>query len=181
MSFHRIGVDGGGTTTRAVVIDENRVVVGRANSGSSNAYNLGYEGALRNVQLAVAGALEEAGLSAQTVESWGFGLAGVTGDAQKSAWTAALQHEYGAQIWVEEDVVAALVGAFGPDELRQSGGAVLIAEPARTVWAEAPRFKVRASTVGGRCLATEAAVSGWAKAPFAPPSPPLMARVRPRF
>lgn len=122
-----MGVDGGGTTTRAVVVDgESNIVMARAQSGSSNLYNLGLEGALQNIHIAIDGALEGAGVMAGQMDSWGFGLAGVTGEHEKSLWTAALSQRYGNGVVVDEDVVAALVGAVGPDELKQSGGAVLI-------------------------------------------------------
>ena len=127
MVSFRIGVDGGGTTTRAVVVDgESNVVMARAQSGSSNLYNLGLEGALQNIHVAVDGALEEAGIVWNQIDSWGFGLAGVTGQHEKALWTASLGQRYGEAVVVDEDVVAALVGAVGPDEFKQSGGAVLI-------------------------------------------------------
>ena len=126
MDYH-IGVDGGGTTTRAVVIDgESRVVMSRAQSGSSNLYNLGLDGAARNIALAVEGALSEAGVDLSQIATLGFGLAGVVSQTEKELWKNALQSLYGARVTVDEDVAAALVGAFGPDELRR-GCAVLIA------------------------------------------------------
>ncbi|BCM92720.1 N-acetylmuramic acid/N-acetylglucosamine kinase [Abditibacteriota bacterium] len=128
MVSFRIGVDGGGTTTRAVVVDgESNVVMARTQSGSSNLYNLGLEGALQNIHIAVDAALEQAGMVVGQIDSWGFGLAGVTGEHEKSRWQKALGARYGAGAVIDEDVVAALVGAFGPDELKRSGGAVLIA------------------------------------------------------
>lgn len=128
MASYRIGVDGGGTTTRAVIIDAtHNMVLARAQSGSSNLYNLGLEGALRNIDSAVDAALEQAGMVLGQIDSYGFGLAGATGQHEKSLWAESLSHRYSANLRVDEDVVAALVGAVGPDELNQSGGAVLIA------------------------------------------------------
>ncbi len=127
MVSYRIGVDGGGTTTRAVVVDgESNVVMARAQSGSSNLYNLGLEGALQNIHIAIDGALEQAGMVVGQIDSWGFGLAGVTGEHEKLRWQTALHARYGEGVVIDEDVVAALVGAVGPDELKQNGGAVLI-------------------------------------------------------
>ena len=122
----RVGVDGGGTTTRAVVIDGQSSVLGRGQSGSSNLYNLGLEAAAGNIQRSIEGALDAAGLGAGDVDSWGFGLAGASGEREKGLWQQALRPLYGARIAVEEDVVAALAGALGPEGLSQ-GGAVLIA------------------------------------------------------
>ncbi|RYG58439.1 hypothetical protein EON80_27090, partial [bacterium] len=128
MVSFRMGVDGGGTTTRAVVVDgESNLVFTRAQSGSSNLYNLGLEGALQNIHVAIDSSLEQAGIDIDQIESWGFGLAGVTGAHEKSLLTTALSARYGEGVVVDEDVVAALVGAFGPEELKQNGGAVLIA------------------------------------------------------
>ncbi len=123
-----MGIDGGGTTTRAVVIDDtHNLVFSRAQSGSSNLWNLGLQGALENIRLAVEGALEEAGMLAGQMETFGFGLAGASGDDEKAIWTQSLRAVYGENVVVDEDVAAALVGAFGPDELKSRGGAVLIA------------------------------------------------------
>jgi N-acetylglucosamine kinase-like BadF-type ATPase len=127
----RVGVDGGGTTTRAVVINERGATVGRAQSGSSNLYNLGLEAAVANVRAAIEGALEQARIGVGEVESFGFALAGATGEAQKKLWREALRPLYGAAITVDEDVAGALAGALGEDGLSQDGlsqgGAVLIA------------------------------------------------------
>ncbi|MDF2440705.1 MAG: BadF/BadG/BcrA/BcrD ATPase family, partial [Abditibacteriota bacterium] len=45
----RIGVDGGATTTRAVIIDENWTAVARGEAGSSNSYSVGEERAVQSV------------------------------------------------------------------------------------------------------------------------------------
>lgn len=125
MSLH-IGVDGGGTTTRAAVIDEKYAVLGYAESGSSNLFNLGIDGACRNVCQAIDAALAAAGRATGDIDTFGFGLAGTVGESQRSQWRTALGARYGDSIVVDEDVAAALAGAFGPEELAK-GGAVLIA------------------------------------------------------
>lgn len=122
----RVGVDGGGTTTRAVVIDSQSTIVARTQSGSSNLYNLGLEAATQNIRSAIDAALEQSGLAAAQVESWGFALAGASGPAEKSRWRDALRAIYGESIVVDEDVAGALAGALGEDGL-EAGGAVLIA------------------------------------------------------
>jgi N-acetylglucosamine kinase len=43
-----IGVDGGGTKTRAVVVDDALRVLGRGEAGSSNHYSVGVERAAEN-------------------------------------------------------------------------------------------------------------------------------------
>jgi N-acetylglucosamine kinase-like BadF-type ATPase len=126
MKQFRVGVDGGGTTTRAVVINEANQVLGRALGDSSNLYNLGLDTACDNVRKTIEGALLEAGLKSDEVASYGFGLAGISGPEEKSRWQAALRPLFGEAIAVDEDVVAAWAGALGEEGL-QNGGAVLIA------------------------------------------------------
>ena len=122
----RVGVDGGGTTTRAVVIDDAGRVLGRAQSGSSNLYNGGLDAATANIRHATDQALSAAKCGAAEVASWGFGLAGATGESQKQEWRAALSAIYGERFAVEEDVMAALAGALGAEGM-SAGGAILIA------------------------------------------------------
>lgn len=123
---YRVGVDGGGTTTRAVVIDENNRITGRGRGDSSNLYNLGLEAARQSIAVAIEAALNEANIGRASVASWGFGLAGLTGAPEKARWFEALTPVYGANIAVDEDVAAAWAGALGPENLG-AGGAVLIA------------------------------------------------------
>ncbi len=150
MNSFRIGVDGGGTTTRAVIIDgTHNLVFARAHSGSSNLYNLGLEGALQNIVVAVEAALDQAGMLPGLIETFGFGLAGVVGQAERQRWTRALKEKFGEAVTVDEDVVAALVGAFGPDELKSHGGAVLIAGTGANCFAQsASGERVRADGWG---------------------------------
>lgn len=123
---YRVGIDGGGTTTRAVIIDENNHVLGRGQGDSSNLYNLGLDKALASIASAVEGALIGANVSRDAVTSWGFGLAGISGPAEKARWRAALEPIYNGALAVDEDVAAAWAGALGPENL-SVGGAVLIA------------------------------------------------------
>ncbi len=143
-------MDGGGTTTRAVVIDDtHNFVLARAQSGSSNLYNVGLDGALANIAGAVDGALREAGMLVGQMESFGFGLAGAVGEAEVARWTAALARKYGQKVRVDEDVAAALVGAFGPEELASHGGAVLIAGTGANCFGQnASGWRVRADGWG---------------------------------
>jgi glucosamine kinase len=125
MSLH-IGVDGGGTTTRAAIIDENYAVLGYAESDSSNLFNLGIQAACANICSAIDGALTASGRQVRDIDTFGFGLAGTVGENERKQWRSALGAYYGNAIVVDEDVAAALAGAFGPEELAK-GGAVLIA------------------------------------------------------
>ena len=122
----RVGIDGGGTTTRAVVIDESNRVLGRGQGDSSNLYNLGLDAALASIATAIEGALSAANVGREDVSSWGFGLAGLSGAPEKARWRAALAPIYAGALAVDEDVAAAWAGALGPENLG-AGGAVLIA------------------------------------------------------
>jgi len=109
----RLGIDGGGTTTRAIVIDENLEVLGRGEAGSSNHYSVGLQRLAQHVQEAVNGALNSAGVSIDDVGSWGLGLAGACTPTEQT-----LLHESlaplaaGKTLIVDEDAAAAQAGAF---------------------------------------------------------------------
>lgn len=123
----RIGVDGGATTTRAVVIDEDWTVIARGEAGSSNSYSVGEARAVQNVLSAIQNALRSSGIEPEQIESWGLGLAGAIGETEQEQWRevlrAAGQSTLGAaKLAIDEDVVAAQKGAFGGE-----AGAVCIA------------------------------------------------------
>ena len=122
-----VGVDGGGTQTRAVVCQKNGEVLGRGAGDSSNLYNLGLERATQNILSAIEAALAQARLEKTAVAGFGFGLAGAVGPGEIARWKTALEPVLGENLRVEEDAIAALVGAFGPEELAAQGGAILIA------------------------------------------------------
>jgi N-acetylglucosamine kinase-like BadF-type ATPase len=119
----RLGVDGGGTSTRAVIIDENLQVLARGEAGSSNLYSGGFNRALENVLAAVDAAQQLAGVSSDTIHAWGLGLAGACGPEEQELWREHLLGRVGdARLVVDEDAAAAQAGAFGG-----GAGAVCIA------------------------------------------------------
>lgn len=121
-----IGVDGGGTSTRAVVCNQSAQIMGRGHSGSSNIYSVGEPQAIANILSAVNAALLEANLGTNDVNGWGLGLGGAVSEREHSLIRTQLQpHAGNARIVVEEDAVAALAGAFGWDSNPE--GAILIA------------------------------------------------------
>ncbi len=117
MNF-RLGIDGGGTKTRAVVIDAGCQIWGEGASGSSNPYAVGIETAIAHVLQAADAALGAAKLNRAQIGGWGLGLGGVC-SSEESAWVEnALRLHLGveAKIAAVEDVVAAHRGAFGGQE-----------------------------------------------------------------
>jgi N-acetylglucosamine kinase-like BadF-type ATPase len=95
-----VGVDAGGTGTRAVVVEDG-VVVGRRDLGPINV--LLHDDALDRL----AGVVTDVGASAA-----GFGLAGLRSDQHARGVQAELAARTGARVAVGDDTDAALAGAF---------------------------------------------------------------------
>jgi N-acetylglucosamine kinase-like BadF-type ATPase len=70
-----LGVDGGGSKTFTLIIDEQGSIVGKGHSGNGN-HQTGYEEAKRNIRESVEMALAQAGLTCEDIEFAYFGLAG---------------------------------------------------------------------------------------------------------
>ncbi|MDQ2746249.1 MAG: hypothetical protein M3T96_03210 [Acidobacteriota bacterium] len=77
--FHNLylGVDGGGTKTRAILFDEQKTVVGEGFAGASNPLRVGLEPAVNNIFQALTAAGEAAERSRGDIVAAVFGLAGV--------------------------------------------------------------------------------------------------------
>jgi N-acetylglucosamine kinase-like BadF-type ATPase len=76
MSWY-LGIDGGGTRTRAVVVSSDGVAAGAGGAGPSNYHNTGMETAARNLRAAADAAWADAGLKARPAEHAFLGCAGV--------------------------------------------------------------------------------------------------------
>lgn len=78
-NFHNLflGVDGGGTKTHVVLLDEKKNNVGEAFSGASNPLRVGIEKAAANIFAAVDTACDNAGLNPGDIVAIECGLAGV--------------------------------------------------------------------------------------------------------
>jgi glucosamine kinase len=115
-----IGVDGGGTRTRARIRDDSGVLLGEGVAGPGNA-GLG-EVAFAEIMNACTAALTAAGLSQGDFGriNAGFGLAGAA-PAQRQAMVKAWPHPF-RTLAVCSDAYAAWLGAFGGRD-----GAILIA------------------------------------------------------
>lgn len=71
-----IGIDGGGSTVRAAVVNETLAVLGQAQGGTANPNAAGRAAAARTIQTAVQAALANAGLPAAQISTVGIGVAG---------------------------------------------------------------------------------------------------------
>lgn len=126
MAAFWIGVDGGGTRTRAVVAGENLVPMGSGASGPANASTRPLPLVVETVLEAAGDAAASAAVAAARAERVGVGLAGVESAGLVAPLTAALEEHFGAgRVLVTTDARIALAGASPGDP--QGPGVVLIA------------------------------------------------------
>ncbi|MDO3385219.1 BadF/BadG/BcrA/BcrD ATPase family protein [Gilvimarinus sp. SDUM040013] len=115
-----LGVDGGGTKCRAILVDQNNQVIGEGNGGPANPYH-GVARALESIVNASDNALRSAGLKPEDKSRIvaGLGLAGVN---VPSLYTIVKQwdHPYYAQ-YLTTDLHIACVAAHSQDD-----GAVIV-------------------------------------------------------
>jgi glucosamine kinase len=113
-----IGVDGGGSSTRAVVVNDTFQIIGRGEAGASNHYVVGVEGAAQNCRQAAESALADAAriepeLRRESITAWGFGLAGVRREGDAALVRQQLARWMGHQPFIlDHDAAAAQSGAF---------------------------------------------------------------------
>lgn len=72
-----LGVDGGGTSTRAVLIDQDQTVISEGRGGASNPLRVGVDKAVENICQALDQACDRADLSRADIVAAEFGIAGV--------------------------------------------------------------------------------------------------------
>lgn len=126
MAAFWIGVDGGGTRTRAVVAGEDLVPMGSGASGPANASTRPLPLVVETVLEAAGDAAASAAVAAAHAERVGVGLAGVESAGLVAPLTAALEEHFGAgRVLVTTDARIALAGASPGDP--QGPGVVLIA------------------------------------------------------
>ena len=126
MAAFWIGVDGGGTRTRAVVAGEDLVPMGSGASGPANASTRPLPLVVETVLEAAGDAAASATVAAARAEKVGVGLAGVESAGLVAPLTAALEEHFGAgRVLVTTDARIALAGASPGDP--QGPGVVLIA------------------------------------------------------
>jgi N-acetylglucosamine kinase-like BadF-type ATPase len=118
-----LGIDGGGTKTVAVLLDENSQEIARAVSGSSNIHSVGPAVAEASLREAIDGVLTAAGLTAADVTAIGLGMAGAARpEDQQFVRDLLARIAPFRNVLVTHDAEAALVGSIG-----RRYGVVLIA------------------------------------------------------
>jgi N-acetylglucosamine kinase-like BadF-type ATPase len=107
-----LGVDGGGTKTRAVVADSRGHVLGEGRAGPSNPLRVGVDDSTKAVREAVERACVEAGIRRQDLSAAEVGLAGGKREDIRERMRAALSSELGIEsLEVVTDADIALYGA----------------------------------------------------------------------
>ncbi len=111
---HYIGVDGGGSKTDALVIDESGQPLGRGLAGPGNHLRVGIETATRNIERAVNIAMVEAGIAIRNVEYAYCGIAGADHPAHRQRVIDSLRIFFPrGNFIVDNDARIALTGAVG--------------------------------------------------------------------
>jgi N-acetylglucosamine kinase-like BadF-type ATPase len=115
MSGFVLGIDGGGTSTRAALLRLDGKVLAIGQSGSSNYDDVGVETAERNIDLAVAAAAREAGIERAPAAAIFLGMAGVTSEIDREhihRMARNLGLAPSDRIGVDHDCRAALAGGL---------------------------------------------------------------------
>jgi N-acetylglucosamine kinase-like BadF-type ATPase len=111
-----LGIDGGGTATRALLCDERGRVLGTGTGGVANHLHAGWDGATESVRLAVSAARTAAGLAPTSGAVVFLGMAATSSDATRQHWrTIALELGLAtapASIGVDHDIRIALAGGL---------------------------------------------------------------------
>lgn len=113
MTFY-VGVDGGGTKTACVVLDEQRQVRGRGRAGSSNWNSVGFDQAHQHLEQAVHDALAAAGADGAQVAAICLGMSGVDRPDDRvrlGGWMGKLLPA--ANVLIHNDAVIALASGTG--------------------------------------------------------------------
>jgi len=113
MSAYVLGIDGGGTKTRAIILDQDGKVCGSGIAGPSNYDDLGVEAAYANVSAAVEHARGQASLEASPFDAVFLGMAGVVSEADHAVIrTMAERLNLSAQVGVDHDCRIGLAGGL---------------------------------------------------------------------
>jgi N-acetylglucosamine kinase-like BadF-type ATPase len=81
-----LGIDGGGSKTRALITDRDGTALGEGIATSSNYHRVGFDGARTAIETAIADAFARAGRAPERFAAATFGLAGVDRDADRDLY-----------------------------------------------------------------------------------------------
>ena len=108
-----VGVDGGGSRTRALIAGRDGPVLGSGNGPASNHYGVGVDGAMEGVARAIAAAAEEMGGPVQLTAAC-FGLAGVNRPVDEQVLRHAIaERGFAPRFEVVNDVELVLAAGTG--------------------------------------------------------------------
>jgi len=111
-----LGIDGGGTNTRAILVDAAGRVLGEGQAGPSNYHNVGLPTAIANLREARDRAWSASGFPARTPDAAFLGCAGIKSAADIARFTSAAETAGIAsvgEITVANDLHNALTGGLG--------------------------------------------------------------------
>lgn len=110
-----LGVDGGGTRSRAVLVTEDGAVIGAGTAAGANVHDVGAEEVGRQLAVAAALAWEVAGTSPRLLAAACFALAGLVTDHDRALAREAIGYARllspDAPVMVDNDGAAAVAGA----------------------------------------------------------------------
>ena len=113
-----LGVDGGGSNTRALFMDANGKHLSKGFAPGSNPHNIGYPKAASNINEAVQAALENAAPEQLRIASVFCGIAGIRNTEEQMLLTSELQHfqwTRNARLSIDHDVSIAYRAVLGKD------------------------------------------------------------------
>jgi N-acetylglucosamine kinase-like BadF-type ATPase len=108
-----LGVDGGGTKTHAVVIDETKRIIGEGTAGASNPLRVGFPASWQNISSAINEACREAGIETSSITAARVGVAGTRQAETRKRLRESLDGLKIADLRVLTDSAIALFGATG--------------------------------------------------------------------
>lgn len=107
-----LGIDGGGTNTRAALVDRGGVVRGEGRSDAANFLRVGLASAVSSIKRATEEACASAGISTQQIAAACIGLAGIGNPKHRRQMYDALENALALhQMTLEIDARVALAGA----------------------------------------------------------------------
>jgi glucosamine kinase len=114
-----LGIDGGGSSTRAVLVDMSGEVIGTGESGPSNYQAVGIEGAGESIRQAVEQAWRRGGRQPESATAAFLGMAGVVSEIDRNVIAgiaSALELAPAGRIGIDHDLRTALAGGLGGRE-----------------------------------------------------------------